>query len=74
VRQPCKERDALWRNFGERTRAYAEFVRDLKRPISREELGQVECARLVLQDYRDAIRSHCQQHGCDPEYLERLET
>jgi hypothetical protein len=66
-------RDALWRNFGQRTRAYADFVRELKPPISRKEIGQVERARLVLQDCRDAIRSHCEQHGCDPDYLEQLE-
>ena len=66
MRIKCADRDQLWAEY---IQAVDSFIRMLS--ISECD-SRVADARRVVESYRDKIRQHCVEHGCDPDYLERF--
>ena len=74
MRQPCEERERLWRALAQKTSAYADGIKRFKRPLKKEDFENAARSRLAIQEYRALIRQHCAEHGCDPKYLDRLQS
>lgn len=74
MRRVCEERDRLWNAYGEALGSYSRAIRELAALSYRERLWEeADQARKPVEGYRNAIREHCIEHGCDPDWMKRFE-
>ena len=65
----CPNRDRLWNEY---YKGMAEYIAAVQRFSAKDSRGigdDIAIARAFASERRDMIREHCEQHGCDPEFL-----
>jgi hypothetical protein len=71
MRAMCPERDRLWTQYDEALARFIAAVDQANNGVPPSTFAAENASREVAS-IRAAIREHCEQHGCDPDWL-RLE-
>ena len=73
MRLICDERDRLWSAYTAAVRSYSRAKHALsKLPHTESLFKDLEQANKAVETYRSAMRKHCIEHGCDPDWLKEF--